>query len=385
MRIGIMGGTLDPVHNGHLAIAEAVRERCGLDEILLLPAGDPPHKRREVDRFDRLRMAQLAAEDCPDMVASDEEVRREGTTYTVDTLHALRRRRPDVEWMYIVGADTVRALDQWRSFGEVARLCAFAAVGRPGEGGLEADVRRLEREFGARIQTMDFDGPDVSSSEIRRRVACGESIGGLVPRKVADYIRQKGLYLCAFSWAELEKRLSERLKPSRFTHTLGVAATAERLAPRYGVDPQRARLAGMLHDCAKSMPAEEMRALIRANVPDADEAELAMEPVLHAPAGMVVARDEFGVRDPDVLNAIRSHTLGRRGMSPLEALIFVADFIEPNRAPFEGLEEARTLAETDLRAAARRCAELSGDFVLRRGGQMHPRTAEMLKYWEGKE
>lgn len=110
-----------------------------------------------------------------------------------------------------------------------------------------------------------------------------------------------------------------------------------------------------------------------------------MEPVLHAPAGMVVARDEFGVQDPDVLSAIRNHTLGRRGMSPLETLIFVSDFIEPNRAPFEGLEEARTLAKTDLRAAARRCAELSNDFVLRRGGQVHPRTAEMLKYWEEKE
>lgn len=385
MRIGIMGGTLDPVHNGHLAIAEAVRERCGLDEILLLPAGDPPHKRREVDRFDRLCMAQLAAEDCPGVVASDEEVRREGTTYTVDTLHALHQRRPDVEWVYVVGADTVRVMDQWRSFGEVARLCAFAAVGRPGEDGLAEEVRRLEVEFGARIQTMDFDGPDISSSEIRRRVARGESIDGLTPKKVADYIRQKGLYLCALTWSEMEKRLSGRLKPSRFIHTLGVAATAERLAPRYGVDPQRARLAGMLHDCAKSMPADEMRALVRENVPDADEAELAMEPVLHAPAGMVVARDEFGVQDPDVLSAIRNHTLGRRGMSPLETLIFVSDFIEPNRAPFEGLEEARTLAETDLRAAARRCAELSNDFVLRRGGQVHPRTAEMLKYWEEKE
>lgn len=380
-----MGGTLDPVHSGHLAIAEAVRERCGLDEILLLPAGDPPHKRREVDRFDRLRMAQLAAEACPGMVASDEEVRREGTTYTVDTLRALHQRRPDVDWVYIVGADTVRVLSQWRSFGEVAQLCSFAAVGRPGENALDEHVRWLEEEFGARIQMLDFDGPDISSSEIRARVARGESIDGLTPPKVADYIRQKGLYLCDFSWNELERRLAQRLKPSRFVHTLGVAATAERLAPKNGVEPQRARLAGMLHDCAKSMPADEMRALVRANVPDADEQELAMEPVLHAPAGMVVARDEFGVGDRDVLNAIRNHTLGRRGMSPLETLIFVSDFIEPNRAPFEGLEETRALAEIDLRAAARRCAQLSSEFVLRRGGQVNPRTAEMLKYWEEKE
>ena len=111
MRIGIMGGTLDPVHNGHLQIAQAVKDVCSLDGILLLPAGDPPHKQRQTGRFDRLKMAKLAAETQPGMTVSDVEVMREGTTFTVDTLTQLHEQQPGVEWVYIIGADTVRVLE----------------------------------------------------------------------------------------------------------------------------------------------------------------------------------------------------------------------------------------------------------------------------------
>jgi len=380
MRMGIMGGTLDPVHNGHLEIAQAVRTACRLDGVLLLPAGDPPHKKRKSGKWDRLEMAGLAAQSQPGMIVSDMEVLREGTTFTVDTLRQLTREQPDVQWVYIIGADTVRVLDSWRDFPEVAKLCSFAVVGRPGCAAkqMQADAERLTRGYGARIRLLDVTGPDISSTEVRERVSEGRDIGGLVPINVADYIREKGLYLCGMPWTEIEETLKARLKPGRFVHTLGVAETAMRLASRYGVDPQRARLAGLLHDCAKSMDYAEMVALVKANVPDADAEELAMEPVLHAPAGMVTARDEFGVRDPGILAAIRNHTLGDSGMSALEKLIYLADFIEPNRKPFDGLEEVRALAETDLTAAVRLSARMSNEYVISRGGKLNSRTARML-------
>lgn len=380
MMMGIMGGTLDPVHNGHLEIAQAVQAACGLDGVMLLPAGDPPHKKRERDRWDRLEMARLAAQDCPGMVVSDVEVSREGTTYTVDTLRQLRQEHPDVEWTYIIGADTVCALASWKDFAQVAKLCAFAAVGRPGcaQQRTRDCAASLEKEYGARIQFLDVDGPDISSTEIRARVAENRPIAGYVPEKVERYIREKGLYLCGMTWEELEQTLSARLKVGRFLHTQGVARTAMELAARNGVDPQRARLAGMLHDCAKSMPYGDMVALVRANVPDADEEEIATEPVLHAPAGMVVARRDFGVRDPEILSAIRKHTLGGPDMTPMEALIYVADFIEPNRRPFDGLEQARELAQTDLYGAARLCARLTSAYIIRKGGTPSARTTRML-------
>ncbi len=381
MRMGIMGGTLDPVHNGHIAVARAVCRACGLDGVMLLPAGDPPHKQHRADKADRWAMAQLAVGTLDWMSASDLEITRVGTTYTVDTLEQLSAAQPDVEWVYIIGADTVDVLETWRRFDRVAQLCSFAAVGRPGCDSAQshAHAAQLERAFGARIQFLDVDGPAISSTEIRNRVAANAPIDALTPPAVADYIRRKGLYLCAMTWAEIDHALSETLKPARWRHSLGVAETAMRLAPRYGVDPQRARLAGLLHDCAKSMPCEAMRALVQANVPDADVLEMTTSQVLHAPAGMVVARQKFGVRDPQILSAIRKHTLGGANMTAFEALIYVADVIEPNRAMYDGLARARELAETDIRAAARYCAQMTSDYVRSRHGVLHPRTAEMLR------
>lgn len=380
MRIGIMGGTLDPVHNGHLQIARQVRAAMRLDGVMLLPAGDPPHKRRRSDKLDRLEMARRAAAGEDGMFASEMEITRKGTTYTVDTLHALRRNQPGVEWVYIVGADTLNILESWRDFPQIARLCAFAAVGRPGVQGAREHAEELRMRYGAQIELVEAEGPEISSTDIRARVAEGRPIAGLVPESVEEYIREKGMYLCDYTWNELEVLLSERLKPARFRHTMGVAETAERLARKYGADPMRARLAGMLHDCAKSMTYEEMVALTKGRISDLDAEELAMEPVLHAPAGMLLARDEYGVRDPEILTAIRRHTLGDRNMTLLDAVIFVSDFIEPSRRPFAGLEDARAEAERDIWSAARLCARLSGAFVEARGGKTHPRTAA----WAGK-
>lgn len=382
MRMGIMGGTLDPVHNGHIAVARAVCEACGLDGVMLLPAGDPPHKQHRAEKADRWAMAQLAAGALDWMSASDLEIVRSGTTYTVDTLEELCADRPGVEWVYIIGADTVNVLETWRRFDRVAGLCAFAAVGRPGfeAGRAHEHAAQLARAFGAKIHFLDVDGPAISSTEVRNRVAENRSIAGMVPQAVEAYIREKGLYLCGMTWAEIDRELAATLRPARYRHSIGVAETAMRLAPRYGVDPQRARLAGLLHDCAKSMDEAEMRRIVKANVPDADVLELAAGQVLHAPAGMVVARQKYGVRDPEILSAIRKHTLGGADMTPFEALIYVSDVIEPNRAMYAGLSRARELAGTDLRAAARYCAQMTKDYVEKSGhGTFHPRTAEMLR------
>ena len=380
MRMGIMGGTLDPVHNGHLQIAQAVKEECGLDGILLLPAGDPPHKSRRTGRFDRLKMAQLAAASQPGMAVSDIEVMREGTTFTVDTLTQLHDQQPDVEWVYIIGADTVRVLDKWRSFDRVAKLCEFAAVGRPGveESAMRAHIDALGRDYGAKVQLLNVVGPDISSTDVRSAVAEGRDIAALVPEAVADYIRERGLYLCGMPLDDVREKLQQTLKPGRYQHTLGVAETAKRLAAKYGVHPERADLAGLLHDCAKWMSYEAMTALVKGNVPDVTEDELCNEPVLHAPAGMLVAAQDYGVRDKEILSAIRKHTIGGGGMTPLEKLIYTADFVEPNRKTFPGLEEARALAEKDLNAATKKCAILTRDHVISCGGRPDPRSQEII-------
>ena len=373
-----MGGTLDPVHNGHIEVALAAKRLLKLDRVMLLPAGDPPHKAHPTLKRDRLNMARIAAEGAEGLFVSDIEIAREGTTFTVDTLRELTQREPDTRWYYLIGADTLTVLDSWRHFEKVAGMCTFAVIGRADEPADMNRVHALEQQYGARFEVLPFNGPDISSTQIRDRVAKGEDISALVPQGVADYIREHLLYMANLSREEICAALKATLKPGRYTHTLGVAETALRLAPRYGVDPARAELAGLLHDCAKYMPIDEMRGLVRGAVPDADEEELETASVLHAPAGAVWAAREFGVRDRGILSAIRKHTLGDAQMSALDALIYTADFIEPNRTPFPGLEEARSLAETDIFAATRKCAELTNRHLAEQGRQAHPRTLRML-------
>ena len=379
MRVGIMGGTFDPIHEGHIAVAVHALRELKLDRVMLLPAGDPPHKENPTAKADRLEMTRLAAQANEGLFPCAIEIYREGTTYTVDTLLWLRRNNPDTEWFYLVGADTLDVLDTWRNFGEVAKLCVFAVSGRAEEACSAQKMRELSETYGARFAVLHFAGPDISSTQVRALTAEGRPIRGLVSSAVEAYIREHGLYLCPMTEKRLLETLRSTISEHRFMHTLGVADTAERLAARFGVSPAKARLAGLLHDCAKSMPTDEMRRLIRENVPDADADELNSEALLHAPAGSVVAARDYGIRDPEILSAIRKHTLGDSRMTPLEALIYVSDFIEPNRPAFKGIDEVRSLAETDIYAAMRACAGYTIDYVLRKGGTPHPRSYDVLQ------
>ena len=133
MRVGIMGGTLDPVHMGHIQIAETALREMKLDRIMLLPAGDPPHKAHPTPKADRWRMAQLAAETVTGMFACSVEIGRTGTTYTVDTLRDLHICNPNTQWYYLIGADTLDVLDSWRCFDQVAKMCTFVVAGRGDE------------------------------------------------------------------------------------------------------------------------------------------------------------------------------------------------------------------------------------------------------------
>lgn len=382
MRIGIMGGTLDPVHNGHISLAQAALNELGLDGVMLLPAGDPPHKRRTASGEQRMEMARLAARSVEGVFPCGIEVHRVGTTYTVDTLRELQAKNPSTEWFYIIGADTLMVLDSWKNFADVAKMCVFAVCGRAEEEISCARMEELQNNYGACFVKMKLSGPAISSTEIRRRVCRGEEICDLVPADVNAYIHAQGLYLSAFSCEEIVEKLRRNLKPARFAHTLGVAETAVRLAKRFGIAPAKAQLAALLHDCAKHMSIEDMRALLMQNALDVDAQEMDSENVVHAPAGAIVAREVYGVEDRAILSAIRRHTLGAADMSPLDALIYTADFIEPGRADFPGLSRARDLAETDIYAAMCLCAQLTNQYLEKQGRHAHPRSLAMLNHYQ---
>jgi len=195
-RIGLMGGSFNPIHCGHLNMARAALDSGMVDQVLFLPSGNPPHKRSGLaDKLDRLAMARLAISGEPDMEICTEEIDREGVIYTVDTLTILRQKMPDARFYYLIGADTLRVLHTWRRAEDVIHLCAFLVVMRPGED--EADVLEAAarwRALGAQIDFLPARLMDISSTEIRERMEDGRSLEALVPAQVEAYIRAHGLY-----------------------------------------------------------------------------------------------------------------------------------------------------------------------------------------------
>lgn len=212
MRIGILGGTFNPIHLAHLRVAEEVREVCALDQVMFLPAATPPHKlvAEEVPFAERLAMVEAAIADHPDFLASDLEGRRLGKSFSVDTLEILQRERPEDEFFFVIGMDSFRDLATWRDYRRLFTLAHMVVAPRPGvsfEQPLELlpvamrdqfcydDQSKIWRhESGTSLIFLAETYLDISSTRIRQLVAAGRSIRYLVPPAVAEHIRRREFY-----------------------------------------------------------------------------------------------------------------------------------------------------------------------------------------------
>lgn len=196
-KAGIMGGTFNPIHLGHLIAAEEVREKLDLDYVVFLPSGNPPHKLESdvLEGRDRYEMVKLAVDDNDYFRTSDLEIRRTGKTYTYDTLKELGISYKDVEFYFLIGFDTLRDMETWKNIREVFKMTTFVVVNR---GNLREEMREeIARKislYNAKILVVDMPNIDVSSTDIRARVSRGKSIRYLVPHRVYEYIMNRGLY-----------------------------------------------------------------------------------------------------------------------------------------------------------------------------------------------
>lgn len=191
-RLGIYGGTFDPIHAGHLVIARGVVEHCALDRLLFVPSARPPHKKGQAfaPPDDRYRMTQLAARHDPRFEVSDTEINRPGLSYTVDTLEALRGiYGAACAFHLVIGADSLLEIDTWHAPDRVFELATVVTVPRPGK-----DLTGLDPRWRDRVVALQLPEIDISSTDIRRRAGAGLPIGHLVPEEVADYIEERGLY-----------------------------------------------------------------------------------------------------------------------------------------------------------------------------------------------
>lgn len=199
-KIGVLGGTFNPIHNGHIDIGVHVRNEFALSHVLYIVAGDPPHKDKShiAPAKDRFEMTQLATMEHPGLWASDIEMRRDGHTYTVDTMRMLKAAEPDADFLFIIGEDTLFQLETWRDFPHLCRMMEFVCVVRPGEYERTAaeEIRRLGEKYDAVIHMSAYTGSeDISSTDIRDRVREGRNITGFVPAAVEEYIYAAGLYV----------------------------------------------------------------------------------------------------------------------------------------------------------------------------------------------
>ncbi|MBP1156386.1 MULTISPECIES: nicotinate-nucleotide adenylyltransferase [unclassified Paenibacillus] len=193
MKIGLMGGTFDPVHIGHLIAAQSVCEELGLNEVWFMPTSVPPHKEQApgASPEQRWKMVCLAAEGHPSFKPSDIELRKGGVSYSIETVTMLRSQYPDYEFFYIIGADMVQYLPKWHKINELIRLVTFVGLHRPG---YETEIEGLPAPIRQAVRSVRMPQIELSSTWIRQRRAAGQSVRYMVPDRVNDYIEVNRLY-----------------------------------------------------------------------------------------------------------------------------------------------------------------------------------------------
>lgn len=358
MKLGIFGGTFNPPHMGHVTMARAAVEQLGLDKLLLIPAGIPPHKQlpagsaTSAQRWEMVQLMAGAVGKCAEV--SDIELRREGKSFTSDTLLELREQYGDAEIWLLMGSDMFLSLHTWHAPDIIcceANIAAFSRNEEDERAEFEKQKAFLEQTFGARVAILDNPHLiEVSSTELREGLPRDEG-EELLPTAVWGYVQREHLYgadtdLKNLTVDQLRPIALSYLKPKRVAHVLGTERTAAELARRYGVDETEARVAAVLHDCTKKLELDEQLKLCEQYDIDMDEMERTTLKLQHSRTGAEIARHVFGVSD-DVYSAIRYHTTGRPDMTLLEKILYIADYMEPNRS-FDGVEEIRAATERSL-------------------------------------
>lgn len=390
MRIGIYGGSFDPPHIGHFQAAKAAMAALKLDKLLLIPAAIPPHKELAVEGAsgpERLAMTNIMADILGKSAEADRlELDREGKSYTADTLRELKERYPEDELWLLMGSDMFFSLQDWREPEVILSLATVAAFAREKEDdpeAMKAQGERLRERFGVRVEVIAL--PQVypcSSTQVRQELKEGKKPQGLLD-PVYGYILRHGLYgthadLKHLSDGDLRACSLSMVYAKRHAHILGVEKTAVELAKRWGADPEAARRAGILHDCTKYLPLEEHLAICAQAGIELDEPEAQSAKLLHSKSGAALARMVYGESDA-VYWAIYWHTTGKADMSLLEKIIYLADYMEPNR-DFDGVDELRRLCETDLDAALQVGLEMSVADLTERGVPIHKNTQGALDW-----
>ena len=394
MKYGIFGGTFDPFHSGHLSMIKGALDSGAVDEIFVVPAGNPPWKsgNRITPAPYRYYMTCDALSGIKHCRVIPDELLRLGLSYTFDTIKSIKEKinpsKKD-EFFLICGTDILSSLENWYNLRELLQEIQLLIAIRPGISQEEIVKENFqpEKNLDARFQYFSIEGIEISSSEIKKNRNYEN-----LPESVASFIQLHNLYpennpLLYISDEVYEKTLQwipelfQDLSKRRMLHTLNTALLAATYAHLHKVSPGKAYISGLLHDCAKEFPLNRQKVMAEAMDYFAEEG---FESVIHAPAGAYYAKNHFGVKDKEILDAIYYHAMGRKDMTALEKIIFLADKLEPARR-YSDLTHMRKLAKEDLdRSLLASLLDIKANFD-RNNEPFHPTSNEVIESLMEKE
>ncbi len=389
MRVGLFGGSFDPFHNGHLSMIEGALKT--VDKVVVIPSARNPFKRGKILNAAPYRyyMTVDAVSKFGDkVVVSDVEFYIPGISYTLNTIKALLKGNrindlvdsDNVELFWICGSDILPTFDKWYEPDEILSLVNLLVARRPGQDDdFEVQVKRVEDLYDTKISVFDIDGVDVSSSCFRKEKNMEQ-----LPEEVRTFIKTNALYSADWlenvsdkameDFLEYAIELYPILKRERLLHTINTAILAVKYAVMYGGDPDKALIAGILHDCAKELPDDQQRKMA---IKDSGES-YDIKKLWHGPAGALMAKKQFGIKDDEILDAIRFHTTARKDMTITDKVVYLSDKIEPART-YDDLTEVRKAADSDLELGLILCVSAFVEKSKRKGMELHPNTKGFIK------
>ena len=370
-KIIIYGGSFNPPHTGHIMLAKAAYRQMRPDRFYFVPNFHSPFKEMQPASFnDRKKMLTLAAGADfmaqPGVEISSWEEDQKKTVYTWRTIQHFRKLHPNHKIYFLMGSDCLQSFWQWQRSRDILKNATLLAGIRPGFNivGGEAPFLPLKGIF-----------PEASSSSIRMDIILRRRTSGICPA-VIDYIKNRGLY-----FSQEVNILRKELSARRYRHCVNVARCAVQLAHLCAVPEYKAAIAGLLHDCAREIDVEVLKSM-RISGPVLGkyrrETVKYAPKLLHAPAGAMLARERYGVKDKDILQAIQLHATGMPDMTVLSKIIYMSDYLSEERS-FAGIEDLRQLAQTDFDKAFAEVAAAKARYRETRKLWGHPLSIQL---WE---
>ena len=391
-RIGIYGGTFNPPHIGHIRAAGYAVDSLQLTKLLMIPSCISPHKtlpENSPTPEQRTQMLRLSVGNNKKIEISDLELRRGSVSYTYETVAEVRKLYPNAEILLFMGTDMFLSFDSWKNPDLILQNAALAVFyrGDPNEIPKIQEKKAFFEEKGATVYLVENPVTEISSTDLRRMLVFDCARPFLSPG-ILEYIQANGLYGAGKSYQnlpieELEAVVTALLKPSRVAHVLGCRQTAKELAKIHGADPTDAQRAALLHDITKALDGDHQLTLCREYGINLDDFSANNPKTLHALTGSLVAKRIFGENEA-VVAAIRSHTTGKADMNTLQKIIYVADYMEPNR-DFPGVEQLRQLAYTDLDGALKLGLTMTLQLLMEQGRDISPESRQALEFLSKKE